>query len=196
MGKTEQPQPGRRPGPGGQLQLLYNIRDARSTKGAQRALLVALALRCDPKKGYLCWPSYRVLAQDTCYDEVTLKRAARALEEYKLIRRHTQRARSNRYYINAKLLAAQAAENNAQNNRESPDAPERALANALRNIVGLDDQYSPTDTLAHWAECFADLLQDYGFDHLYNLVTFNAAEAISSGRDPITHIEHLAAEGA
>ena len=90
------------------LLLLWLIRDARSTKGAARHLLMALALRCNPKQRYSCWPSYSMLAQDTQLDEVTLKRAAAKLEDAKLIHRVVRKNRSNRWYINVALLQQQA----------------------------------------------------------------------------------------
>ena len=37
--------------------VLRLIRDAHSTRKAERQLLDALGLRCNPKKKYLCWPS-------------------------------------------------------------------------------------------------------------------------------------------
>ena len=88
--------------------VLRLIRDARSTKNADRALLMALGLRCRPAEGFECWPSYRQLAQDTQLDEVTLKRAAKRLEDAKLIKRAIRQNRSNTFYLNIPLLQEQA----------------------------------------------------------------------------------------
>ena len=90
------------------LQLL--VRDARSTKGARRALLNALTLRCRPDQRYSCFPSYATLAKDTMLDPATLKRAAMALEKAGLIKRKVRRNQSNVFFINVALLMKQAAE--------------------------------------------------------------------------------------
>jgi hypothetical protein len=88
--------------------VLRLIRDARSTKNADRALLMALGLRCKPAEGFKCWPSYRQLALDTQLDEVTLKRAAKRLEDTKLIKRVIRQNRSNSFFLNIPLLQEQA----------------------------------------------------------------------------------------
>jgi DNA-binding MarR family transcriptional regulator len=90
------------------LNLLLAIRDAASTKGAQRALLNALALRANPNNDFVCWPSYRMLSRDTCLDEGTLKRAAKRLEDAGLIRRVVRQQQSNRFFVHFDALAAQA----------------------------------------------------------------------------------------
>jgi hypothetical protein len=90
------------------LNLLLAIRDAASTKGAQRALLNALALRANPNNDFVCWPSYRMLNRDTCLDEGTLKRAAKRLEDAGLIRRVVRQQQSNRFFVHFDALAAQA----------------------------------------------------------------------------------------
>ena len=92
------------------FQVMRLVRDARSTKGAQRQLLMALALRCNPKKKFICWPSYRVLAEDTLLDPMTLKRAAKKLEDGKLIKRSVRSNHSNVWWVNVALLEEQAAE--------------------------------------------------------------------------------------
>jgi hypothetical protein len=90
------------------FKVLRLIRDARSTKHADRALLNALALRCDPRKKFACWPSYRQLALDTLLDEVTLQRAARRLEDAGLIKRTIRANRSNLFFLNIPKLIEQA----------------------------------------------------------------------------------------
>jgi hypothetical protein len=89
--------------------VMRTIRDARSTKNAPRELLYALAMRCDPAKKFICWPSYRTLALDTQLDEVTLKRAAKLLEDDGIIRRVVRANRSNCFFLNIALLQEQAA---------------------------------------------------------------------------------------
>jgi hypothetical protein len=89
--------------------LLRLIRDARSTKNADRDLLNALALRSQPAKNFISWPSYRQLALDTQLDEITLRRAAKRLETVKLINRVIRANRSNCFFINVPLLEKQAA---------------------------------------------------------------------------------------
>jgi DNA-binding MarR family transcriptional regulator len=91
------------------FRVLRYIRDARSTQKAERALLLALGMRCQPAKKFIAWPSYRQLALDTCLDEVTLKRAAKKLEDANLIKRTIRPNRSNCFYINVPLLQQQAA---------------------------------------------------------------------------------------
>ncbi len=56
-------------------------------KGAQWEMLYALALRRNPNKKFICFPSYSQLAEDTQLDPATLKRAAKALEDKHLIKR-------------------------------------------------------------------------------------------------------------
>lgn len=93
----------------GILSLLWAIRDSRSTKGAQRHLLNALALRCSEKKNYSCWPSYDQLSKDTQLDEVTLKRAAAKLESAEVIKRVTRPNRANIWFLNVAAILSQAA---------------------------------------------------------------------------------------
>ncbi|MGI4827759.1 MAG: hypothetical protein ACRYFU_06165 [Janthinobacterium lividum] len=88
--------------------MLRNIRDARSTRNAERQLLDALGLRCNPKKKYMCWPSYHQLSLDTGLDSVTLKRAAKRLEDRNLIKRVVRQNRSCLFYLNVALLQEQA----------------------------------------------------------------------------------------
>ena len=111
------------------FKLLRLVRDARSTRNADRALLFALAMRCQPAKKFLSWPSYRQLALDTQLDEVTLKRAAKRLEDAGLLKRVVRANRSNCFFLNVELLQQQAAaikeaEDAAKNNDdlESPFA--------------------------------------------------------------------------
>lgn len=91
------------------FRVLRFVRDARSTKHAERDLLNALALRCNPKKKYIAWPSYALLAKDTLLDEITLKRAAKRLEDAGLIKRVQRQNRSNLFFLNVALLQQQAA---------------------------------------------------------------------------------------
>lgn len=93
--------------------LILIVRDARSTRASDRSLLFALALRCNPAKQYVCWPTYRVLAEDTGLDEITLRRAAKRLEDAKLIKRVCRDKRSNLFFLNVPLLAQQAEANRA-----------------------------------------------------------------------------------
>jgi DNA-binding MarR family transcriptional regulator len=102
------------------IRILWLIRDARSTKNSERELLYALALRCNPNKNYSCWPSYRLLAEDTQLDPATLQRAAKLLEGRQLIKRAQRRNRSNYFYLNIRLLQEQAA---AVEEREKEKAP-------------------------------------------------------------------------
>ena len=107
------------------IRILWAIRDARSTKDSERELLYALALRCNPKNNYSCWPSYNQLAEDTQLDPATLQRAAKRLESKKLIKRVQRRNHSNRFYVNARLLQEQAAAMKAQDKDDVPfEAPE------------------------------------------------------------------------
>ena len=92
------------------FRVLRFVRDARSTRNAERELLAALVMRCNPAKKYMAWPSYRQLALDTQLDEATLKRAAKRLEEKGLIKRIVRANRSNVFYVNVSLLQQQAAE--------------------------------------------------------------------------------------
>ncbi|MDR3725963.1 MAG: hypothetical protein P4K86_02865 [Terracidiphilus sp.] len=98
--------------------VLRLVRDARSTTNAPRELLYALALRCQPAKNFISWPSYCQLAKDTQLNEITLKRAAKTLEDAKLIRRVVRANRSNCFFINVALLQEQAAEVKATDEAE------------------------------------------------------------------------------
>lgn len=103
------------------FKVLRLIRDARSTKHADRALLNALALRCNPHKRFVCWPSYRQLALDTLLDGVTLQRAARRLEDAGLIKRTVRANRSNLFFLNIPKLVEQAeAEKKAETQDTDP----------------------------------------------------------------------------
>jgi hypothetical protein len=89
-------------------QLVRLVRDAGSTRNAMREVLYALALRANPKRGYICWPSYAQLALDTCLNEDTVRRATVALDKENLVRRVYRANRSNCFYINVQLLQEQA----------------------------------------------------------------------------------------
>ena len=95
------------------FQVLRLVRDARSTKGAERQLLMALVLRCNPKENFKCWPSYALLAKDVQLDPMTLKRAAKKLEDREIIKRVIRPNHSNLFFINVALLQEQAAAANA-----------------------------------------------------------------------------------
>jgi DNA-binding MarR family transcriptional regulator len=105
--------------------VLLAIRDARSTRGAQREFLIALGLRCKPEQRFVCWPSYEQLAKDTQLKIVTLKKAARGLEEAGYISRTIRPHRSNKFFINMGKIVAE-----AEANREA-----EAEARAARKIV-------------------------------------------------------------
>jgi DNA-binding MarR family transcriptional regulator len=92
------------------VRVLWLIRDACATKGAQREMMYALALRCNPNKKFICFPSYSQLAEDTQLDPATLKRAAKALEDKHLIKRVVRKNRSNVFYLNIPLLQEQVAQ--------------------------------------------------------------------------------------
>ena len=116
------------------LDLFRAIRDSESTKGSQRILLLALALRCKPGT-WMCWPSYSRLARDTCLDAVTCKRAAKGLEEAGIVRRQVRRNRSNRFYINFERLRAQAETRSAVRDdlEDSVAAPQGGAADPHEN---------------------------------------------------------------
>ncbi len=100
------------------FQVLLNVRDARSTTGSQRELLYALAFRCKPHELYSCFPSYAVLAKDTGLTIQSLRRAAQKLEKAGLISRKQRGYYTNLFHINARLLAAQAAEQRELDRKE------------------------------------------------------------------------------
>lgn len=124
------------------MELALMVRDSRTTKGAQRSLLMALALRANPKKGYSCWPSYRRLADDTQYDEVTLRRAAKTLEDLGLIRRKQRSMRSNLFILNTERMA--------QHKHEADAARRRELLTLLGEDAEIEtqaDSIAETETL-------------------------------------------------
>jgi hypothetical protein len=87
------------------ISVLWTIRDSRYVRNAERQLLDALAMRCNPKKGYRCWPSYAQLSLDTGCSIATLKKAAAGLEQKQIIKRYVRHNRANVYAINiAKLV--------------------------------------------------------------------------------------------
>jgi DNA-binding transcriptional MocR family regulator len=88
----------------GMFVVMLAIRDSHVAKGAQQALLYALALRARPEKHYTCLPSYAQLSQDTGLHGITLQRAAAELESRSLIRRGVRRNTSNVYQINVALI--------------------------------------------------------------------------------------------
>jgi DNA-binding MarR family transcriptional regulator len=79
--------------------LLWTIRDARLVRNAENQLVMALAMRCNPTKGYTCFPSYSLLAKDTGCNINTLKKAAAELERKGLIRRRTRKSKANVFAI-------------------------------------------------------------------------------------------------
>jgi DNA-binding MarR family transcriptional regulator len=99
------------------LKVLLLVRNARSTEKAERALLIAIALRCKPKDNWRCWPSYEMLAKDTLLSESALKMAAKKLEKVGLIRRVVRHNRSNVFIMNVDLLQEQAAKERFPPNR-------------------------------------------------------------------------------
>jgi hypothetical protein len=92
------------------FRLMRLIRDARSTRNADRDLLYALALRCKPEKKFSCWPSYRQLSLDTMLDEITFRREAKRPEESGLIKHSIRPNRSNLFFINVPKLLDQVEE--------------------------------------------------------------------------------------
>jgi hypothetical protein len=92
----------------GMLTIMGAVRDAQTTRGAQRELLMALCLRANPKRKYSCFPSYATLAEDTQLHVVTLKRAAGELESAGLIKRFTRVNKSNVFLLNIALILEQA----------------------------------------------------------------------------------------
>lgn len=93
--------------PGTLVSIQWAIRDSRKTtkvKGAERALFEAIGLRCNPKTYFSCFPSYRLLAADTGYDESTLRKKAKVLVAKHLIGRKVRKNRSNIFTLNIKLL--------------------------------------------------------------------------------------------
>ncbi len=90
------------------FELMRIIRDARSTRGAQRAVLNAIALRCKPEEDFKCWPSYARLAVDCQLDRKTVTRAAKALVKAKIIAIRERSQKSNLFFINYPLLVKQA----------------------------------------------------------------------------------------
>ncbi len=90
------------------ISIMWAIRDSRCTRNAERQLLDALAMRCNPSKGYTCWPSYEMLGLDTGCNPATLKKAALALEKMGLIHRRVRRNRSNIYTVHVAKILQQA----------------------------------------------------------------------------------------
>lgn len=109
---------------------LRAIRDSRSTKHADRAVLIALILRCRPKEGYKCWPSYDTLADDCQLDPATVKRAAKHLIQAKLVLIRHRRNKSNMFYVNVPKLVVDA---------ETMQAQLKVLRDAQKMVDG-DDQ--------------------------------------------------------
>lgn len=120
------------------VKLIRTIRDAGSTEKAERMLLLHLALRCQPDEQYKASPTYAVLAQDTLLDDMTLRRAAAALEKKKLIRRVRRTSRSNEFFINVVLLKRQAEE------RQAKLEPNWDLLDEEDNWDSFDEEGNPT----------------------------------------------------
>ena len=138
------------------LNLLLAVRDGASTKGAPRALLNALILRSRATAGFTCFPSYRKLAEDTNLDESTLKRAAKWLEDARLIRRHVRPMHSNRFTIRVGVIMDLAETKRAERNAAKAealaklqDAEDGDLAE-LDHLDGSDD--SSDDNLSNWGQ--------------------------------------------
>ena len=114
-------------------QIVLMVRDSRSTKGAQRQLLMAIAIRANAKAKYSCFPSYAQLADDAQLDEVTLRRAAAALESKGLIKRRRRTNRSNLFFLQVCVLEKHAAEA-----REARAQEKQARLLALIKAEGVD----------------------------------------------------------
>ena len=130
--------------------LALALQASRSTKGAQRTLLMALILRCNPDKGYTCWPSYRRLADDTQLDEITLRRAAKQLEEKGLIRRKQRTMKSNIFVVNADVLLRHAAEAQEARNQELAEMLGPDLAGSLTtdDVAASEEETDDVDSAA------------------------------------------------
>ena len=131
--------------------LLRHIRDAASTQKAERAVLNALALRCNPAKKFICWPSFATLAEDTLLDIVTVKRTIKKLVDAKLISRTVRPNRSNIYFLNFPLLVQQVADKQA--------AAKKELEDSVKSPFG-DVETGPTD---HDTDVLDDGAEDEGF---------------------------------
>ena len=139
------------------ISLLWLIRDARSTKGAERQLLDALAMRCNPKQGYSCFPSYALLAKGTGLSIISLKRAAAALEKAGKIRRRTRQNKSNIFFLNIALLQEEAAAQKAADQAEreqlhadsghEPGSPFEEPAGLTKEDNGQHDPFADRSTL-------------------------------------------------
>jgi DNA-binding MarR family transcriptional regulator len=103
------------------FEVMRIIRDSRAVRNAPRQLLDALGLRCRPREGFKAWPSYRQLGIDTGLDPMTLKRAAKKLEEAQLIKRVVRPNRSTLFFLNISLL-----QKLAEESRKADDERKRA----------------------------------------------------------------------
>jgi Helix-turn-helix domain len=102
------------------FEVLRFIRDARSTKGADRAVLNALALRANPNARYSCYPSLQTIADDTMLSVRQVQRALPKLRQANLITYKKRDYKSNYYWINVAELSSQA----GKNQREVEATPE------------------------------------------------------------------------
>jgi hypothetical protein len=85
--------------------VLHLIRDSRSTRGQQRLVLDAIALRLDAEQGNLFWcGDIPLLAGDTELDKRDVRRAIQKLGERYLLLRATLGPSTNYYSINTELL--------------------------------------------------------------------------------------------
>ena len=138
------------------LALMCLVRESQSTRGAQRTLLSALALRSNPKNSNCCWPSYKTLAWDTRLDVITLRRAAAALERAGLITRHQRQLRSNIFRLNIPVLEKHAAEGRALREKRL-DGETAEMLERFKVPVG-DEDDDPSD---HAADDAGDDPGDY-----------------------------------
>jgi len=108
------------------LTALGHIRDAGSTKGADRLVLIALLSRCANDGLFKCFPSYALLAYDAQVNIQTAKRSVRNLVQAGIVRRKVRRNQSNFFFINVSLLKEQAetALAETRRRREQEDADE------------------------------------------------------------------------
>ena len=127
------------------LGVLLLIRNARSTRNSQRELLYALALRCNPDRQFLCFPSYGLLAKDTGLDVATLKRAAKALEQAGIIRKVVRPNRSCVFFLNIKLLMEQAAAAKAAED-EAKQSSLTAFTSPFGDVNATQDEENAADS--------------------------------------------------
>lgn len=112
----------------GVLDLLWDIRDARTIcvgDALSKSILLALASRCQPGKGFVCYPSVEMVAGDVQASVRIVQERLKMLVSAKLITRQRRFSNSYIYRLSVSTIRAAAAEQRTKWEAEKAQERER-----------------------------------------------------------------------